>query len=318
MQVVKVLAIFTFLFVFVSCSSGGGDGNNTNSDGPNQGSSPGSSTVDNLGSGDVVGNEYFTKASNSALLSGPTIGLNEDANVDLRKGVPFEVTENISDGIVAERVVIVREEFEIDRPFVVAYIRNTSDSIKCGILFDDIQIVHKDGETLDVVSHVFWSGSTGVEIEDSDDVVYQCLEAGDSGYHVIAGSRQGFYDEVDLVRFSLASDTNISDSVEYEDVSGTVLPVSYTVEKEGGEGSTIDIVSVSIQNNLERTITVFPPNVHALDEKGQPIMYSASGLETTVEEFTLTPGETKAITVLMYLTGQSSSIRASVSFRFLD
>lgn len=268
--------------------------------------------TDNLGTGDVVGNDGFSLSNNSALLTGPAFGLNRDANVMLRKGVPFEIV-GLAGDVVAERVVVVREEFDTSLPFVVAYIRNNTDSIRCGILFDDIEIVHDDGETFEVVNHFFSSGGVNESDEDSPRTVGNCLPARGTGYHVIAGSGQGQYDKVEKVRFSLADGFNISDGI--RELPGTVVPVSYEVVDTSPNG--VVTLSVSIQNNLFRSIFIAPPNVFALDEKGQPIMYSAAGLDNTAEAFTVGPGESKAVSILMYLSGISSTIRASVSFVYL-
>ncbi len=298
----RLLLICAFCALSYSCDSGSGGSGTDN---------PTSDTVDNLGFGDIASNQSFAFANNSALLSGPTFGSNKSANVELRKGVPFELVGGLSD-IVAERVVIVREEGDTSLPFVVAYIRNNSDSVRCGILFDDIEVVHEDGEAFQVVNHFFSSGSVNNNSENDNRTVQNCLPAGGTGYHVIAGSGQGLYDKVAKVRFSLGSNFNISSGV--NELPGTVLPVSYDVIETARDG--LITLAVSVQNNLAKTVRIAPPNVFALDEKGQPIMYSAAGLDNTIEAFTIASGETKSVTILMYLSGQASTIRASVFFTY--
>ncbi len=265
--------------------------------------------LDNLGLGDIQSDSYFQFANNSTRLDGPVIGSGTVANVTLRKGVDFELLGGLqgAESLTVEKVVAVREVFQPERYYVIAYIKNISEVTRCGILFDDIELVDSSGERLAVPQHFFTMG--GIDIRaDRNRTVSHCLRAGDSGYHVIAGNSGSFtYDSVASVVFSLGHSFNISGS--HNDIPGSVDLLSYTVGTDPEFGD--PMLTLVVQNNLDRTFYYTGVFVHALDESGQPVGYGFNGQYVP---FNLAPGEQTEITAFIDTQGTASSIRASVLF----
>lgn len=315
---VNIFARLNFLVLLITVLSGCGSGDSgvtestqatapSVTQGSNQSADPsGAYSLITTGAtaqpADVPENSYLASANQSALLQGPVIGTGALANSTLRRDVSFT---NSGTGRNIQPLRVVTTEWYgggADTTFLTVYFQNTSTELRCGIYSPSAVVTLEDGSTFEASRPGFYGSIT--ERVSNGSLYRACLYPGDIGYLLLDGrTRVADSSAIKSVSIEITDGANISG--DFVEIQGTVMPVSYDARNVFNNRFEI---SITVQNNLDRTISLAVADAFVLDESGLPIGHLLPTYATD-EDLILQPGESGLLVGEADVVGQSSSLR---------
>jgi len=274
-----LFAVFALTTLLACSSSNSGSLNNENASDDNAGNPMGDTTGDNSGNqtdtavilpavqpfaAELVDNGTgagYSRAINSALLSGPMIGTNELPNSDVHKSISF-IAENPSADFEILHATAYRSGFRglmDEAGFVVVHLRNNSAEIQCGVTYRGSTTYDSNGQVLAGRFNTSPGAVQGsLAINSDGEHQDSCISPGEIVYIRIAPGLQAPYDLLEGIRIG-----EISGKPSIGVSTLAMVPISYEVNG--------DVVDVLVVNRSAETLDLFSSHVFVLSDEGVPI-----------------------------------------------